>query len=391
MKVRIGFVLNAPIKYSQTFHLYEFGLLAEQGYEIIIFEGYSDTSRSYPYKRIKALPNKIDSLSKLLYCAKVFLGLIIWGFIPLCHFYSKEVRSGTSFFRAFKRIWFNAHILQTRMEYLHFCFAEVAIQKELVAKAIGAKMSASLRGSDVLQYPKKNKDCYIRLWKYADKIHAVSHHVYRRAKSLGLDDSTMVTIIYDGINVQQIKFTPYAFHDPIQVVSIGRLEPVKDHFFALEVVHSLIKHDCSIHYSIIGDGSLRNLLMRRIVELELERHVKIVGAKEHKELLSHLGEFDLLLHTSVSEGLGVALLEAQASGLLTFALDAGGTEESIENNKSGWIIRERNPEVMARKIMEVLEFSPSARQDVKVYARQRIEKAFDIEDRKKAWKDFFNK
>lgn len=389
-KKKIGFVLNAPIRYSETFLLTEFNLLQKEGFEIIIFQGYEPNSTKINYSTIQSLPLKINSWLEILHIIRVLSRLFTTGLLSVFKFIIYEAQSGSGLLRILKRIWFNAHILPTNVDHLHFCFSEVAIQKELAAKAIGTTMSASLRGSDILQYPLGNKKCYDRLWRYVNQIHAVSSWVYEEAVKIGLKRETPYSIIHDNIIPDLFIFNDKDIHSPLKILSVGRLEIVKDHSFALDVIKNLIDLSIEVEYKIVGDGRLKSLLLLKIKELGLEDHVKLLGKKEHSEINKSMNESDLLLHTSKSEGLGVAILEAQASGMLTVSLDVGSTTESIEDGLSGWIIKERSVSAVTQKIIDIIKLPAIVRIQVKKYARDRIIKDFDINKSIKKWKYFFN-
>lgn len=388
MKKKLGFVINAPLKYSETFLLEEFKLL-ENDFEILIFEGYNTIRPVDGYRRIRSLPNSIKTFTALLHVAKSLLRLLAFRPKVLIKFMVYERDTGTNLVRIMKRIWFNAHLLSAQADHLHFCFADVAIQKELAAKALGIKMSVSLRGSDVLVYGARHPHCYSRLWKYASKVHAVSRWVFENALRQGMPYSTDHCIIHDAVDPDRIPFNHFDIHKPVRIVNVGRLVPEKDHLFSLEVIRRLIYDNTDIRYTIIGDGFIKPVILSRIRELGLEEYVEVKGKLPHQQLLGLLSSFDLYIHCSASEGLGVSLLEAQAAGLLTIALESGSTGENIEDSRSGWIVRERNIELMASQISEVIKLSSQERIQVKDYARTRIEKNFDIRQLYPVWKRFF--
>src|SRR5690606_16415229 len=85
-----------------------------------------------------------------------------------------ERKEGTRWVLILKKIYLNAYILKQKLDWLHFGFATMALGSETVAKAIGAKMAVSFRGFDIAVYPIKNPGCYKTLWKYVDKLHAIS-------------------------------------------------------------------------------------------------------------------------------------------------------------------------------------------------------------------------
>jgi colanic acid/amylovoran biosynthesis glycosyltransferase len=389
-KIKIGFVLNGPVRYSETFLLEEFKHFQKEGFEIIVFQGYEPSSPKNGYATFTSLPIKIHGWAEIIQILVTFTRLLSKGLLSLFKFIIFEFKSSTPPLRILKRIWFNAHILPCQVDRLHFCFADVAIQKELTAKSIGAIMSVSLRGSDILIYPIKRKNSYERLWKNVDQIHAVSNWIYEEAIKIGLKTKTQYSIIHDNINPDLFIFNDRDIHNPLKILSVGRLEKVKDHNFALEVIKKLIEQSINVEYKIVGDGGLKSSLLLKIKELGIEDHVKLLGKKNHSEICKLMNQSDLFLHTSRSEGLGVAVLEAQASGLLTVSLDAGGSRESIEEGLSGWIVKERSVLAVAKKIIEIIKLPSDDRINVKRYARDRIIRKFNITKSINEWNKFLH-
>lgn len=94
---------------------------------------------------------------------------------------------------------------------------------------------------------------------------------------------------------------------------VGRLVEVKNPLFILDVF-SDIQHSCmDAHLVIVGDGELRSAMEERVRELELEGSVSFIGASD--EVNQYMQTFDIMLSPSLSEGLPLTALEAQAAGI----------------------------------------------------------------------------
>ncbi|TFB13069.1 glycosyltransferase, partial [Microbacterium sp. 3H14] len=101
-----------------------------------------------------------------------------------------EKRQKTSVKRSIEKIYINSTLLKLEVDWLHFGFATMAIERELVAKAIGAKMAVSFRGYDINVYPLKHAGCYKKLWQQVDKVHSISEFLIQKAYALGLSTKT---------------------------------------------------------------------------------------------------------------------------------------------------------------------------------------------------------
>lgn len=95
------------------------------------------------------------------------------------------------------------------------------------------------------------------------------------------------------------------------LISIGRLEKVKNHIFLLELMRHL---DNNFKLLIIGDGSEKNNLSTFIKNNDLNTRVKLLGISDNcLNIMTKLG--DIFVFPSLHEGLGMSAIEAQACGL----------------------------------------------------------------------------
>lgn len=105
--------------------------------------------------------------------------------------------------------------------------------------------------------------------------------------------------------------------DSFVVIFVGRLDPQKNPLFLLEVLNALKKKRSDVKLLIVGDGILKQSMCEKIREMKLEEDVQMLGSRKNVNEL--LQAADVFLLPSRFEGLGIALIEAQAAGLPTFA------------------------------------------------------------------------
>ena len=101
---------------------------------------------------------------------------------------------------------------------------------------------------------------------------------------------------------------------------VGRITATKNHKLIIEVFNAIHKEHPETKLLLIGDGELRSEITQHIIECGLQSDVIIVNQtdKVHEYLMA----MDLFLFPSVWEGLGIVLIEAQASGLPCLVSDA---------------------------------------------------------------------
>ena len=124
-----------------------------------------------------------------------------------------------------------------------------------------------------------------------------------------------------------------------KVLVVSRLEPRKNVREAIEAVAELPKGTCRLE--IAGDGSERQALVGLAKTLGAEDYVRFLGRVREDALPELYGGAAVFLTTSNSEGFGLSLLEAMASGCACVASDLPTHRALIEHGVSGMIYRSR--------------------------------------------------
>ncbi len=121
--------------------------------------------------------------------------------------------------------------------------------------------------------------------------------------------------------------------ETVAVGTIGALEERKGHRHLLE---ALAPGMGAVVCFIAGDGSLRSELERRVEMLGISAQTRFLGRIEPSRDL--LWALDIFVFPSLWEGLGVAALEAAASGVATIASNAGGIAEVVRHGETGVLV-----------------------------------------------------
>lgn len=152
---------------------------------------------------------------------------------------------------------------------------------------------------------------------------------------------------------------------------VGRLAEVKRPDWALDVFDMLAQRYPRLHVVFIGDGDQRGLVERRIGALAPDRRARAHMLGARTDMVPVLADLDLVLLTSRSEGLPVALIEAAAAGKPVVALNVGGVSEVVMHERTGWLADDVDG--LAYGLAQYLDAPASLFGSIATRARLRVE------------------
>ncbi|AWB45825.1 group 1 glycosyl transferase [Paenibacillus sp. CAA11] len=133
----------------------------------------------------------------------------------------------------------------------------------------------------------------------------------------------------------------------------ARLVSIKGQTFLIEAMRMLAQERKDVVCWLIGDGVMRKELEKRIQELGLIEHVKMLGYQ--KDVLPLVAAADLVVLPSLQDNLPFAVIEAQSLGRPVIASRIGGIVEMIEDGVTGLLTEPRSPEDIYEKLKLLLE------------------------------------
>jgi len=222
-------------------------------------------------------------------------------------------------------------------------------------------------------------------WKYrqVDVFIAASKVIAAMLVDDGIPADRIETV-HDGVNVGAVDKQPVvdahaAFglpHGAPLVGNVAALAPHKGQRHLVAAAARVVRELPDARFLIVGDGELREPLERQIRELGLERHVRLAGFRP--DALGLIKSFDLFAMSSVTEGLGSAVLEAMACARAVVGTRAGGLPEAVVDGETGRLVAPHDDAALAVAIVGLLG-DPAGRARMGAAGRQRVEREFSIE------------
>ena len=180
---------------------------------------------------------------------------------------------------------------------------------------------------------------------------------------LGLQPGT-IRVLYDGISREHVRkpasdeVARYRMHlglslDAPVVGTVMRFIEDKDPVLWIDTAAEIAKARPDVRFLLAGYGKLQGRMVRRIDALGLRDRIVLPGAVTDVGLT--FAALDVLLLTSMTEGLPNVLIEAQAAGRPVVAPDVGGIGEAVSEGRTGRVVCERSPQRLAEAVMAILD------------------------------------
>ncbi|MDC8000251.1 glycosyltransferase family 4 protein [Aequorivita todarodis] len=210
------------------------------------------------------------------------------------------------------------------------------------------------------------------------KIIAISELVRENLKKhLNFDDKRF-SIIENGVDLEKISTALASENDFFQnsdpnqkiIIQVSRFIYPKDQ---KTVINALKYLPSSIKLILVGDGILRKDCENLVEQLKLEDRVNFLGVRMDVPQL--LKSSDIIVLSSVYEGLSLSSIEGMASGKPFIASDVPGLTEAVKG--AGLLFPQGNSKELADQILKLVN-NPSYYSDVSKKCIERS-KEFDIE------------
>jgi glycosyltransferase involved in cell wall biosynthesis len=123
---------------------------------------------------------------------------------------------------------------------------------------------------------------------------------------------------------------------------------------AVAATKQLVRSGCDLHLSIVGGGDELENLKAAARDPEIANRVTFTGSVSEAEKNAALRQAHLLLHTSIREGWGLNVIEANAMGTPAIVYPVAGLVDSTVHNQTGLITPAETPEALAQTILGLL-------------------------------------
>lgn len=176
----------------------------------------------------------------------------------------------------------------------------------------------------------------------ASKIVTNSHALDKEVSTFTrrLDIEVVYPSVSDGfIESAHFIHAKHQKHDQLRLLTVSRLVERKGHMKVLE----LVKDDPTLHYTIVGDGIMKQDILAYIEEHGLQDRVELLTTISDRKLPDLYAKADVFVMPvsktqTDREGFGIVYLEAQLFQLPVIAVRHPGVDEALIDGQTGFLI-----------------------------------------------------
>ena len=254
---------------------------------------------------------------------------------------------------------------------------------------------------------------HLLVFRKADYAAAISNDLKQRALRGGVKGR--VEVVPNGVDIARFQTPPSSADQGwvsdfrFQINDFKNKLEIKDNEKVIITTSRLVKKNgindlikaikqttddrrhTTVKLLICGIGEDEKKLKDLAKDLKIENKVMFLGQVDHKDLPKYLWMSDIFCRPSLSEGLGNSFLEAMAAGLPVVATPVGGIPDFLEDGKTGWFCKVRDPDSIAEKIKYILdEKNKEEVERVVKNAKKMVEEKYNWDSISVKYKEIFN-
>lgn len=304
-------------------------------------------------------------------------------------------RRGISTVIAKSNSWYDLRLLREmrrlirreKVDLIHSHLADQNFFSCLAARITGTKTVVTYHGTPGLPKSNNLRDGFkIRIVKnQADVIVVVSDFLKRALVALGFD-ADKITRIHNGIDVARFSCSKAGqFRDELGcrngtklIGTVANLREAKGYEYFVKAARKVADVNPCAKFVAVGeiDPTIGGKMRQLVDQMSLQDRFFFLGFRQDVPVI--LGDLDVFVLSSISEGFSLATVEAMAAGKPVIATRSGGPEEIIDNDSTGILVPPADADALAGKICELLDDTERASR-LATSGRAKAVAAFSIE------------
>lgn len=223
---------------------------------------------------------------------------------------------------------------------------------------------------------------------FTDFFISVSDVISEKAIAAGIAKPEKFRTIYSGMELDwflNAKFdstkVKEEFGIPLDspvVGKIARLFPLKGHDQLMDAAPAIVKRIPNVRFFLIGDGILLEHLQERAKRYGILENFVFAGLVDRTRVPEMISAMDVVVHTSLREGLARVLPQSLAMAKPCVSFDIDGAREVVINDKTGYLVEAFDSVGLADRTAYLLE-NKEVREELGANGRRHVDPNFRAE------------
>jgi glycosyltransferase involved in cell wall biosynthesis len=198
-----------------------------------------------------------------------------------------------------------------------------------------------------------------------DYFISVSDVISEKAIAANIAPAKKFRTVYSGMELdwflnakfdsQQVRREFGIPADAPVVGKIARLFPLKGHDQLMDAAPEIVKRVPNVRFFLIGDGVLLEHLQQRARDYGILGNFVFAGLIDRTRIPEMISAMDVVVHTSLREGLARVLPQSLAMGKPCVSFDIDGAREVVIDDKTGFLVKAFDSETLADRIALLLK------------------------------------
>jgi glycosyltransferase involved in cell wall biosynthesis len=196
------------------------------------------------------------------------------------------------------------------------------------------------------------------------RLISVCDAMTRQYLDAGIATPDMFTTIYSGMDVESFLDPPRSREDvraelgfdddDVVVGKIARLFDLKGHRYLLEAAGQIVQAAPKTKFLLVGDGPLRDRFEAQISRDGLANHFVFTGLVTPGLIPELIHATDLVVHSSVWEGLARVLPQSMIAGKPVVSFDIDGAPEVVIPEETGLLVEPESVDGLVQAVTRLV-------------------------------------
>ena len=214
---------------------------------------------------------------------------------------------------------------------------------------------------------------------------SVANAMTERYVAAGIASPERFTTIYSGMEVEpflapqrpreELRRELGLRPEDVVVGKVGRLFHLKGHEFVIAAAGRVVRENPRVRFLFVGDGILREKYEQEIAAAGLKESFVFAGLVHPDRIPECIHAMDIVVHTSLWEGLARVLPQGLLAGKPVVSYDVDGAREVVIPGETGYLLPPQSVEELSTAILE-LAANPELRDRLGRTGRERFAEQF---------------